>query len=234
MIYKPEVVSANIVALGAFNPAIFTPDWLLSNGLIGEGEAESIRQSKNIVITHQITVLEGVTFVLQVEEEKFQLTCKGVVTPALRDLAAGVFELLPHTPLTALGLNFDTLFRFFDAAAYHRVGDVLAPKEIWAKIYPQEKHAIGLQNLVVKVQAGSRDDGASTRDCKNISIQPGVTDYQSIRFTYNDHRDIAERAVHGRLQAEVAADVLRSDWELAWLESTKTVADILGMATVEI
>lgn len=234
MIYKPEVVSANIVALGAFNPAIYTPDWLLSNGLIGEGEAESIRQSQNIVISHQITVLEGLTFILQVEEEKFQLTCKGVVTPALRDLAAGVFELLPHTPLTALGLNFDTLFRFFDTAAYHRVGDALAPKDIWAKIYPKEEHALGLQNLVVKVQAGSRDEGPNTRDCKNFSVQPGVTDYPSIRFAYNDHRDIAERAVHGRLQAEVAAEVLRSDWELAWLESTKAVADILEFATVEI
>lgn len=227
MLYKPEVTSATIVAIGAFNPAIFTPDWLEGNGLVGKDDANGIRDAANLVITRQVTVLEAESFALQIDEEKFQATCKGVLTPALRDLVLGILELLPQTPIRALGQNFDTVFKFFDEAAYHRVGDVLAPKDIWEKVYAEENRAIGLGTLTIQIQDGTRGKLRSA-DSRNITIQRTAAKFPAIRFAYNDHHDFAE-ASDDRTSAEHAAEVLRTTWEDAWHDSSRVFNQVLEL-----
>lgn len=232
MLYKPEVSTANIVAIGAFNPAIFTPDWLEGNGLIGKDDAASMMEAANLVVTRQITVLEAESFVLQIDEDKFQASCKGVLTPALRDLVLGIFELVPHTPISALGQNFDTLFKFFDEAAYHRVGDVLAPKSIWRKLYPDEDRAIGLGNLTIMIQDGTRSDLRSANS-RNITVQRVVAKFPAIRFAYNDHHDLVATPRDDCTPAEHAAEILRTTWEDAWHESGRIFEQAIELALVE-
>jgi hypothetical protein len=38
--YTAEILASTIVAVGDFNPAIFTADWLEANGLIGSDDAD--------------------------------------------------------------------------------------------------------------------------------------------------------------------------------------------------
>lgn len=46
---------------------------------------------------------------------------------ALHDLAAGVFELLPHTPVTAFGVNRCAHFAMESEDAWHSLGFSLGP-----------------------------------------------------------------------------------------------------------
>lgn len=216
MIYKPEVTSASIVAIGAFNPAIFSPDWLEANGLIGSDDAKEMRDKPNLIITHQVTVLEAAGFVLQVDENRFNVSSKGVVTPALRDLVMGIFEVLPHSPINALGQNFDTMFKFLDEKAYHQVGDALAPKSIWGKVFDSEKFVAGLERLVIKIEEGKRFGEVKTANCTNVTISRGATSFPAINFSYNDHHDLTKDRVEGQTSAEQAASIVRSSWEESW------------------
>lgn len=102
----PEIFSSSIVAVGAFNPAIFSPDWLERNTLIGAEDAETARQSTALIISQQVSVVDTDWFTLQVLDNQLTLSSKGVLSPTLRDLAVGIFSLASQTPVTALGMNF--------------------------------------------------------------------------------------------------------------------------------
>jgi hypothetical protein len=154
----PDSFSSAIVAVGAFNPAILTPDWLEKNQLIGSDDAENARNFEGLIISQQVTVFETDWFALQVLDNQFSLTSKGALSPTLRDLASGIFALVPHTPVTALGLNFLGDYKMPSLDQYHKVGDILAPKDIWSKIYPPEENSVGLMSLSVKIQNGKRED----------------------------------------------------------------------------
>jgi hypothetical protein len=49
MAHTLEVWSAQIVAVGSFNPAIFSADWLEKNRLLGESDSEFARKSQSYV-----------------------------------------------------------------------------------------------------------------------------------------------------------------------------------------
>jgi hypothetical protein len=108
--HTAEILTSSIVAVGDFNPAIFSPDWLERNDLIGEGDADTAREGGRtrsmMLVSHQATTFETEWFALQVLESQFSLTSKDVLSPAFKDLAVGIFQLVPHTPVTAVGLNF--------------------------------------------------------------------------------------------------------------------------------
>lgn len=228
MQFRPEASSGSIVVLGAFNPAIFSPDWLERFGLVGVDDAQGMREAGNLVVSRQVTVVEGEAFLLQVEENKLTANCKSVLTPALRDLVMGILELVPHTPVRALGQNFDTLFRFFDKEAYHKVGDVLAPKPIWNELYPDDR-AIGVDTLTMKVQEGTRDDLRSL-DALNISVQHANASYPAIRVSYNDHHEVASVSGSKDESAQTAIEVLRTTWEAAWQDSQRISEKLFELA----
>ena len=46
---EPEISSVNVVLLGDFNPAIFTPAWLALHGLL----PESVTDSADLRVAHQ-------------------------------------------------------------------------------------------------------------------------------------------------------------------------------------
>lgn len=74
MAHKPETFSSSIVAIGDFNPAIFSPDWLERNDLIGEGDAETAREGnygRQMLVSHQVSTFETAWFALQVLENQF-------------------------------------------------------------------------------------------------------------------------------------------------------------------
>src|SRR5256885_1377182 len=107
-----EIFGATIVALGTFAPAGFTPDWLEKHQLIGKDDAEAARTSKNFIVSQQVSQFETEWFQLQMLQSQFMLSNKGAVGPTLRDLAAGMFSLIPDVPVSAIGLNFFAHYKF--------------------------------------------------------------------------------------------------------------------------
>jgi hypothetical protein len=186
--HTAEILTSSIIAVGDFNPAIFTPDWLERNSLIGKDDADIVRegsQRKSLIVSHQVASFETKWFALQVLENQFSLTSKDALSPAFKDLAAGVFQLVPHTPVTAVGLNFMGHFKLATEAEYYRIGDLLAPKDIWKTLYPDD--AAGLADLTIRIQHWKRGEPLKTKDEKRISVQPSNLIKFGVYMSYNDY-----------------------------------------------
>ena len=103
---------------------------------------------------------------------------KDALSPAFKDLAVGIFQLVPHTPVTAEGLNFLGHFKLASEDEYHWVGDVLAPKDIWKALYPDEWP--GLADLTIQIQPWTRGEPLKTKDEKRISESHPTDQVRSI------------------------------------------------------
>lgn len=231
MPYTAETLTSSIVAVGHFNPAIFSPDWLELNGLIGKDDADIVRQGsqrESLIVSHQVAVFETKWFALQVLESQFSLTSKDALSPAFKDLAVGIFQLVPHTPITAVGLNFLAHFRLAGEQAWHKVGDRLAPKDIWQALYPNDSP--GLQDVTIRIQRWTRGEPIKTRDEKRISVQPSTKIKFGAFLTYNDHHDVSNGDEDGPRPGERVATVIDTQWESSWQDAVRVFDGVLSMA----
>lgn len=223
-----EIFGSSIVAVGAFNPAIFSPDWLERKDLIGQGDADDATRSSSIVVSHQATVFETEWFALQVFENQFSLTSKGALTPAVKDLAVGILSLVPHTPISAIGLNFLAHFRLNTETEYHKIGDVLAPKTIWNGLYPEQGSA-GLANLSIRIQDAERGSAPRSGNEKRISVQPSSKLKLGVFMSLNDHREIMA-SDHGASPAEQAASIVDLDWQNSCDDAVRVFGQVISNA----
>lgn len=222
---------SSLIALGAFNPAILSPDWLERHDLIGAEDADMARQGTNLFITHQVAQFEGPYFALQVFENQFSLTSKGAMTPLFKDLFIGIFTILSQTPITAIGLNFTGHYKLANIGDYHRIGDVFAPKNIWRSLFPSTEQAAGLANLTIRIDPMNRDNLVQiSRDYKNITLQPSTVVKNGIFLAYNDHRDIAQSSQNARLPAERAVAIVDNDWDSSNEFAKSLFEELLGKA----
>lgn len=229
LIRQADIFSSSIVAVGAFNPAIFTPDWLERNNLIGKADLEDAQKSASLVVSHQVSVCETDWFALQVLEEQLSLTSKGPLTPAFADLAIGILTLVPHTPISAIGLNFLGHYRLANTDEYHQVGDVLAPKKIWDTLYPEEHTNAGLADLTIRIQHTDMNRDPLSDDEKRISIQPSTKVRYGVFFAYNDHHVVASNH-ESVTSAERATDIIIANWESSWQDAIRVFDGILLQA----
>lgn len=231
MKHTAEILTSSIVVIGNFNPAIFTPDWLELNDLIGEGDADTVREGsegREMIITRQVTTFESEWFVLEVLENKFSLTSKGALSPAVKDLAVGIFQLVSHTPIIAVGLNFIGHFKLASEDEYHKIGDILAPKDIWQKLYPND--APGLADLSIRIQHGGRGKKLESNDEKRITVRPSNIFKTGVHLSYNDHRDVRLADEDNPRPAERVASIIDNDWELSWRDAIRVFDGVLIMA----
>lgn len=230
----PEIFSSSIVAVGDFNPAIFSPDWLEQNKLIGEADAEFARErvpDRSLFVSHQVTKFESEWFVLQVLEKRFLLISKGVLSLSFKDLAAGIFQLLPHIPINAVGLNFVGHFKLENQDDYHKIGDILAPKDIWKTLYPSDFP--GLEQITVRFQKGPRDNPVPTKDEKRITVQPSLKLKYGIILSLNDHRDVSIRDDDGLTAAERVRSIVDTQWEHVWHDAERVFNNLLSQALAQ-
>ena len=223
-----EIFGSAIVAVGAFNPAIFSPDWLERNELLGSEDAEAVREKKSLVVSHQITVFETEWFAIQVLENQFSLTSKGALSPAFKDLAVGILTLVPHTPISAIGLNFIAHYRMESDADYYKFGDVLAPKHIWKELYPAPNEMVGINELTMLIQNGERGQEVKSANERRISIRPSTKIKFGLFLSSNDHRVIAANESDNKTAAECAAAVVAEDWQSSWDESTRVFEGLIS------
>jgi len=229
--HTAEILTSSIIAVGDFNPTIFSPDWLEGNDLIGKGDADAVReksQGTSLIVSHQVTAFETKWFALQVLENQFSLTSKDALSPAFKDLAVGIFQLLSHTPVTAVGLNFLADFKLTSEDEYHQIGDVIAPKDIWQALYPDE--IAGLANLTIRIQHGVRGETLKTKDEKRVSLQPSNKFKYGVFLAYNDHRDVSAPSEDNLKPAERVAAIIDKEWEASWKDAVRAFDGLLSMA----
>ena len=128
---EPEISGVEVVLLGDFNPAIFTPAWFALHGLLPRAVADSA----DLQVAHrQLTVFSTDWLHVQVDTDRFSAGTGQAPHVRVRDLVVRVFkEHLHHTPLKAMGINRNVHFRVGSSAVRDRIGRALAPTEPWGR-----------------------------------------------------------------------------------------------------
>jgi hypothetical protein len=208
---KVELSGRSIVGVGSFNPAIFQPSWLVENGLLPRDEAASAPDK--MVVTNDITAYAAGWLNVQVTQDKAVFsTVAQAQEPALRDLVVSIFELLPHTPISAIGVNYDAHFAVGSDAAWHRIGDIFLPKEKWEPLFKGDNWLkregglrTGLLNMTVHVSRSNE------KDFVRVTVAPSTRIPSAVYVGINAHFQLADGAK--RSNALAASTTLRDSWD---------------------
>ena len=173
---------ASIVLVGSFNPAIFHPEWLLRNGLISDDDMKE----QNVEIVHKdLTRFSLAWLAIQIQHDKFvaRTNDPSQFIP-LKDLMASIFDILEHTPISQLGMNYLANYILSNKDDWHKVGHTLAPKEIWNATLNKP---VGMTSLSVQCP---RDDDY----CGNINVTIGPLKSKEfgINININNHIESSE------------------------------------------
>lgn len=201
---------SSIVLLGTFNPVIFQPAWLNSQGLIRKEEAEAA----NIGIIHRDVADFRLDWTsILVVRERFQiLPLKDGHDEEIRDLVIGIFRLLAHTPIYAMGINKTAHLPMESIEAWHTLGHRLAPKDIWNEILEKP----GMQSLIIQ---GVRTD--SLRGYINVKVEPSTIVQPGIVTEVNDHYEVQDR------NKTTGSDEIVGILDRSWLKSYERSETIL-------
>ena len=215
MVNKPEVDGASIVMLGSFNPAIFQPYWLSSQGLIRPEEAT---KANITVIQTEMADFSCDWFQLQVLQGRFMLLSSDPRQYApLRDLAAAILAVLPHTPVTAIGLNRHFHFQMPSVDSWHAIGHLLAPKEPWHSIMDKP----GLRSLLME---GYRANGGGVL---HIKVEPSTKVEHGVFIEFNeDFRQKGETPPDG---THWIASRLNENWDSMMKFAEASAEHLLGL-----
>lgn len=194
---------SSIVLIGSFNPRIFQPFWFSSQGLIRPEEAEKAEIG---VVHPEITAVTMGGVSIQVASDRFVATTTQEPI-VMRDLVLGTFQVLEHSPVTAMGMNRDLHFVLDAEADWHRLGDTLAPKSVWNEVLSNSTRRTGLISLTIE---GLRSD--SRAKFNRIKVEPSnrATPF-GVYIQVNEHHEGTGDA-EGPKAIGYFLDVLRSDW----------------------
>ena len=123
------MAGSNIIALGSFNPAIFSPFWIRTNNVI---DIDDGNDPKIEIIHDQVAKFTISDIDFSIELERFAIKSEVHDHNILLDVFNKTFpEKLQYSPLRAVGLNF---FEHIDLGSFERrnkLGRILAPVEPW-------------------------------------------------------------------------------------------------------
>jgi len=212
--------TASIALAGKFNPAIFQPAWLAAKGLLRESEASAATIE---VIHPEVSQFRVEWLHLSVTRERFTATTSDPSHRApLRDLVAGIFDLLDQTPTTVLGLSRAVHVDLPDEATWHALGHFVAPKEPWGDVLTKP----GLRSLLMQ---GTRDDGLPGR--MFFRVEP------SLRYTHAAFLDsISEYAADPVRTSDVTSyfmERLAADWDRVAQEALASMEKLLGKLSLK-
>lgn len=222
--YQLNTQSATIVLLGKFNPSIFSPAWLRLVGAINEAELDA---AKVTVIHPEITRFEIDDVTIDASIDRFSVSSASEPFVRILDLVQAIFaRSLPHTPIRALGINYEVEFTLDSAKRRIALGRALAPTLPWADFgrridSSDDSGMIGVQmqeTLPAGREAGHR----------MVSITPVRGKLAGVRLAINDHYELSiQDEVRG---ADRIMGVLAETFESSIRESKKIAEQLSEFA----
>lgn len=186
----------DVVIRGNFNPSILSPAWLLGQDLIGRIEFE---QAEVDLISRDLAVFRTGWLSCHATPDTMQFWTEDPVEfERVRDVAAGTLRALPHTPVSALGINRAIHFQVDTLEKWHAIGDAVVPKEPWGDVLL----APGTRSVTLW---GVRPDDYTGR--VQVQFEPSFRVPQAIFLSINDHFQLG-RASTSESQPE--------DRDIAW------------------
>lgn len=227
---EPELSGVTVVLLGSFNPAIFTPAWfglqgLLSKATVGSAELDVAHPSLTQFVAEWLR--------LRVRADRFEAETTQAPTIRLRDLVARTFsECLPHTPVTALGINRDVHFRVRTGAERDRIGRSLAPVGPWGEwgrlIEPDGTHG-GMISLTMRQH---RLEDRPPGDQINVTVEPSTRlGDLGVYVRVNDHYTVSE-SDNGAGSRVI--EKLESEFEESSERSERLIDQVMSLAAAEV
>jgi len=208
---------ASIVALGAFNPKIFHPQWFARNELIRGTEAE---QAEVHVVSADFAFVEFGRFVLKATQHRFSVE---TVDPRmqhgpLKDLVSGTFTVLEHTPINAFGFNSKKTFRLPRGMSWREFSGHFAPEGNWTGLLLEPS----VNMLTVR---GTRQNCHADRI--QISVHPDGGQDGGVAISLNEHYEVsADRDNLPSDPADMFVMQLRDTWD-DFLSYSRVAADQL-------
>lgn len=208
MAWDTEILFSNIVLVGSFNPAIFSPAWLAKNDVISEDEANAAEEP----VTHpQVAQISIEHLTITVETNKFMV--RYASDPAVRslDIVVQIFkDLLPHTPISAFGINYGEHWRTETPQQRLALGRALAPLEPWgewgATFDDDDPQMVGgMSALVMKKPFSPKGTGENIlTGYRRAEISPSTEIPDQLRAVLvgtNHHREFVVDTARGALPA---------------------------------
>ena len=224
---EPEIGEVDVIVLGTFNPALFTPAWFVLHGLLPKAAADSAE----VALVHpQVTEFTFDWLHLQVTTERFSAGTSQAPHVRVCDLVVRVFrEYLPHTPLRAFGINRYVHFPVRSPAERHRIGRTLAPVEPWgrwgAALEPDGEHG-GMTSLTMS-QLDPPGRAAGGRISVTVEPSNRIGDPRlGVYVGVNDHYPIDETSpTMGR-----STGVLEENFEASLKRSDDIIDHVMSLA----
>jgi len=230
MLIEPELAQVTLVLIRNFNPAIFQPAWLARHKLITDPAAETA--SIGIIHPDITTFSIENLFTLQVERERFSISRTIAPWVLISDLVAKIFgELLPHTPVSKLGINLHVHFDAGSEAKRNEIGQRVAPPGPWGEwgklvASGEGRTRGGLQSLTM-IQKNVTDRPAGWLQAK---IEPSVRvrgGFSGIYMETNDHYEVV--GPQGE-DARAIVSILQDKFDSSIKNSEKIIDQIMSMA----
>jgi hypothetical protein len=204
----PAAEGLEVSVIGAFNPAIFHPDWFLRQKLISEEEAKSPESQINVV-GREVSEIQICGMKLFCTNDRFTLATANISKAArMQDLLLQIFTTLSHTPVTACGINPHAHYQVADEKYWHKIGHTLAPKQlIWDELLEHP----GMQSLIVKARREGDFPGEihlRVEPSQDRRFHPGVF------VQANWHYPIPKETQHGG-GTELLLNYIKAEWEKA-------------------
>lgn len=219
--------------LGRFNPLIISPQWLGKFKILpsqdiqwAEGELPEIKEIKTktekivfkkapkILVTNEISELNFPDIRILTLDNRFQCssTIRGSFTKIV-ETTVRIFELLNHTPITGVGINFDSHLRFAEDSKDKLNNLFGGQTELLKSIYGND---FSLEGTIISDFDGTK---LSTTIQKSKKLEGGLL----IKFNY--HRDLASD------EAGEATDWIRSKYQVFVKKTTNIIPKLFGKYT---
>lgn len=172
---------SSIVVIGTFDPREMAPHWFVKHGLIPQEDLTDVLEVDLVYSDMTKFTLGNIT--IEIFPGKIVLR-SGIESLDYRihDLALGILTAHKGAAVSAIGFNIFNDWFFDDAGLWHKVGDLLAPKQPWLSAVPDSPKA-GLAKMQMQV---TKPDGVP--GIYNIGVS-WLEEKQWIRFSLNDHYD---------------------------------------------
>ncbi len=180
----PQVSAFSIVALGNLNPVIFRPEWLRDKEILVGSDFDGVA----VEIIHPEAVSLRLPWgQLVVERGKFSIVAFQEPGVRAQDLFIKCFQVLPETPISAIGLNREVHFPTASESARDRVGDTLAPKDFWGDFVTRNGAKAGGVRSIIMEQSIPVDGRLTRID--------GLAGWIQVRVEPSAHAELRNR--HG-------------------------------------
>jgi len=208
----PDAEEISIVLLGSLNPGIFHPEWFRRQEILSPQDAEAANIK---IVSPEVTEVLFLDMKLDVFPNRLVLeTLDASRAEKLQDIVVNILSKLPHTPITACGLNNTIQFDLDDEEYWHQIGHSLAPKDlIWNSVLEKP----GMALMSVKGILSGKFAGEI-----NINVAPARKFVHGLLVSSNFHYPVP-RDDKGTAQSAEVPNYVQQTWKPA-LEKARAVA----------